>query len=106
LSLESLNALKPLFPLLQKAAISHILDHGDSVLDSPKANQSFSKVDKPLTKEQEEDKVVSNYFQPRTCQNLSENLPVWVFFEGWGCKQLYEISIFLNLSKLIKIYIL
>ncbi|XP_075290957.1 RIMS-binding protein 2 isoform X6 [Opisthocomus hoazin] len=40
-----------------KAAISHILDHGDSVLDSPKANQSFSKVDKPLTKEQEEDKV-------------------------------------------------
>ncbi|KAM6377779.1 RIMS-binding protein 2 isoform 5-T5 [Pluvialis apricaria] len=38
-------------------SISHIRDHGYSVLDSPKANQSFSKVDKPLTKEQEEDKV-------------------------------------------------
>ncbi|KAM6241924.1 uncharacterized protein M6G45_012012 [Spheniscus humboldti] len=55
-SLESLNALKPLFPLLQKA-ISRILDHGYSILDSPKANKSFSKVDKLLTKEQEEDKV-------------------------------------------------
>ncbi|KAM6340310.1 uncharacterized protein FN964_011711 [Alca torda] len=40
-----------------KAAIGRIQDHGCSVLDSPKANQSFSKVDKPLTKEQEEDKV-------------------------------------------------
>ncbi|XP_054075287.1 RIMS-binding protein 2 isoform X5 [Rissa tridactyla] len=40
-----------------KAAIGRIRDHGCSVLDSPKANQSFSKVDKPLTKEQEEDKV-------------------------------------------------
>ncbi|XP_069727340.1 uncharacterized protein [Phaenicophaeus curvirostris] len=56
-SQESLNALKPLFPLLQKKAISRILDHGYSVVDSPKANQSLSKVDKPLTKEQEEDKV-------------------------------------------------
>ncbi|XP_075575097.1 uncharacterized protein LOC142594579 [Pelecanus crispus] len=42
---------------LYPKSISHILDHGCSVLDSPKANQSFSKVDKPLTKEQEEDKV-------------------------------------------------
>ncbi|XP_051489771.1 RIMS-binding protein 2 isoform X3 [Apus apus] len=40
-----------------KKALSHILDHGCPLLDSPKANQSFSKVDKPFTKEQEEDKV-------------------------------------------------
>ncbi|XP_068886970.1 RIMS-binding protein 2 isoform X2 [Aphelocoma coerulescens] len=38
-------------------AISHIVDQGYSVLDSPKANQSLSEVGKPLTKDQEEDKV-------------------------------------------------
>ncbi|XP_054700739.1 RIMS-binding protein 2 isoform X16 [Grus americana] len=40
-----------------KTTIGHVLDQGYSVLDSPKANQPFSKVDKPLTKEREEDKV-------------------------------------------------
>ncbi|XP_052547358.1 RIMS-binding protein 2 isoform X4 [Tympanuchus pallidicinctus] len=40
-----------------KKAISHILDHGCSVLDSPKANQSFPKAAKSLIKDQEEDKV-------------------------------------------------
>ncbi|XP_075625640.1 RIMS-binding protein 2 isoform X8 [Balearica regulorum gibbericeps] len=40
-----------------KKTIGHVLDQGYSVLDSPKANQPFSKVDKPLTKEREEDKV-------------------------------------------------
>ncbi|XP_021127035.1 RIMS-binding protein 2 isoform X15 [Anas platyrhynchos] len=38
-------------------AISHILDHSYSLLDSPRANQSFPKAAKSLTKEQEEDKV-------------------------------------------------
>ncbi|XP_010718348.1 RIMS-binding protein 2 isoform X3 [Meleagris gallopavo] len=40
-----------------KKAISHILDHGCSVLDSPKANQSFPKAAMSLIKDQEEDKV-------------------------------------------------
>ncbi|XP_074777650.1 uncharacterized protein LOC141967594 [Athene noctua] len=39
----------------QKKAVGHILDDGYSALDSSKANQSFSKVDKPLTKEQKEE---------------------------------------------------
>lgn len=58
------------------------MDQGYSVLDSPKANQSLSKVDKPLTKDQEEDKVVSNHFQSRADQNLSENLPEFSFWRG------------------------
>ncbi|XP_046783927.1 RIMS-binding protein 2 isoform X11 [Gallus gallus] len=45
----------------EKKAISHILDHDYSVLDSPKANQSFPKAAKSLIKDQEEDKVVG-YF--------------------------------------------
>ncbi|PKU32198.1 rims-binding protein 2 isoform x3 [Limosa lapponica baueri] len=46
-----------MFVETQEKAIGRIQDHGCSVLDSSKANQSISKVDKPLTKEQEEDKV-------------------------------------------------
>lgn len=83
-SLGSWNALKPFFsPLLQKKAISHILDHDYSVLDSPKANQSFPKAAKSLIKDQEEDKVVSSLLQSRICQNLFENLlgvSHWLFF--------------------------
>ncbi|KAJ7397874.1 hypothetical protein BTVI_131113 [Pitangus sulphuratus] len=54
---ETKKAVKYQSKARRKKAISHILEHGYSVQDSPKANQSLSEVDKPLTKEQEEDKV-------------------------------------------------
>ncbi|XP_047907087.2 RIMS-binding protein 2 isoform X7 [Anser cygnoides] len=56
-----------------KKAISHILDHSYSVLDSPKANQSFPKAAKSLTKEQEEDKVSKKSHDK--AKQTSEKLP-------------------------------
>nr|XP_021140142.1 uncharacterized protein LOC110357222 [Columba livia] len=44
------------FPLFQKAT-GHTPHHGSSGLDSPRANQSVAKADKPWTKGQEEDGV-------------------------------------------------
>ncbi|XP_031447913.1 uncharacterized protein LOC116228299 [Phasianus colchicus] len=57
----------------EKKAISHILDHGYSVLDSPKANQSFPKAAKSLIKDQEEDKVSKK--GNKKAKQTSEKLP-------------------------------
>uniref|UniRef100_A0A8V0ZVA5 RIMS-binding protein 2 n=1 Tax=Gallus gallus TaxID=9031 RepID=A0A8V0ZVA5_CHICK len=56
-----------------KKAISHILDHDYSVLDSPKANQSFPKAAKSLIKDQEEDKVSKK--GNKKAKQTSEKLP-------------------------------
>eukprot|EP00076_Gallus_gallus_P045640 XP_025011178.1 RIMS-binding protein 2 isoform X6 [Gallus gallus] len=56
-----------------KKAISHVLDHDYSVLDSPKANQSFPKAAKSLIKDQEEDKVSKK--GNKKAKQMSEKLP-------------------------------
>ncbi|XP_042721328.1 RIMS-binding protein 2 isoform X4 [Lagopus leucura] len=79
-----------------KKAISHILDHGCSVLDSPKANQSFPKAAKSLIKDQEEDKVVgySGYTVPEVTHSFYERR---VALES--VKLLTEGALLMSLSK-------
>lgn len=54
------------------------------MLEPHKANQPLPAVDGPLTREQEEDTVLSNHFQPRAGQNVAENLPGLFFFFSEG----------------------
>lgn len=80
------------FPLFQKAT-GHTPHRGSSGLDSPRANELVAKADKPWTKGQEEDGVVSNHSQSRTGQNLSADLPEFVVgFFFWFCLVVVVIS--------------